>query len=93
MARPGLGPPDSVSGGTERAIEPPERLARPVRLVLTIAAVALSGATAFGLWHLVVGGLLNGNPRAAMFGLILALVAGSALVLGAVFVRRRLRGV
>jgi hypothetical protein len=39
----------------------------------------LAGATAFGLWHLVVGGLINGNPRAAGFGVVLASVAGGLL--------------
>ena len=58
-------------------------------LLLAIAALALAGATAFGLWHLVVGGLINGNPRAGTFGLVLALAAGMTLVIGAWVVRRR----
>jgi hypothetical protein len=77
-----------MTGGTERAIEP---LARPVRLLLAIAGLALAGAMAFGLWHLVVGGLLHGNPRAGTFGLILALAAGLPLMLGTWIVRRRSR--
>ena len=60
----------------------------PVRLVLAIAAVVFAGATAFGLWHVVVGGLLNGNPRAAGFGVVLAAVAGTLLA-GALFALRR----
>jgi hypothetical protein len=75
-----------MTSGTERGIEQP---ARAVRLLLVIAAVALAGAMAFGLWHLVVGGLLNGNPRAGTFGLILALAAGLPLVLVTWTVRRR----
>ena len=51
----------------------------PRRLVLAVAAVVLAGATAFGLWHVVVGGLVNGNPRAAAFGIVLATVAGGLL--------------
>lgn len=62
---------------------------RPTRVLLAIAAVALIGATAFGLWHLVVGGLINGNPRAGTFGLFLALAAGTSLLVGAWIARRR----
>ncbi len=65
------------------------QLGRPVRLGLAIVALALVGATAFGLWHLFVGGLINGNPRAGTFGLILALAAGAPLVVAGVIVRRR----
>ncbi len=61
----------------------------PTRVLLAIAALVLAGATAFGLWHLVVGGLINGNPRAGAFGLVLALTAGLILVVGAWVVRRR----
>jgi hypothetical protein len=56
---------------------------RPMRLLFAVVAIAFAGATAFGLWHLVVGGLINGNPRAGTFGLLLALGAGSPLVIGA----------
>ena len=42
----------------------------------------LLGAALFGLWHLVVGGLINGNPRAGTFGLLLALAAGVPLIVG-----------
>lgn len=62
---------------------------RPTRILLAILAVALAGATAFGLWHLVVGGLINGNPRAGTFGFFLALGAGSLLVIGAWLRRSR----
>ena len=42
------------------------------RLLLVAAAAFLVGATAFGLWHVVVGGLVHGNVRAAGFGIVLA---------------------
>jgi hypothetical protein len=59
------------------------------RVVIAIATVALVGAALFGLWHLVVGGFINGNPRAGTFGLVLAIVAGVPLVLGTWLIRRR----
>jgi hypothetical protein len=59
------------------------------RLVLVITLLALAGATAFGLWHLVVGGLVNGNPRAAAFGAVLAAGAGALLAGVVTFARRR----
>jgi hypothetical protein len=58
------------------------------RIATLILCVVLAGATAFGLWHLVVGGLVNGNPRAAGFGAALALVAGGLLT-GSILVARR----
>jgi hypothetical protein len=64
-----------------------------VRVVLAIAALALLGATLFGLWHVVVGGLIDGNPRAGTFGLALALVAGTPLAAGAWLALRRRRAV
>lgn len=67
--------------------------AGPVGLVALVIGLALAGATAFGLWHLIVGGLINGNPRAGTFGLVLALTAGLLLVTLAWFVRRRRRRV
>lgn len=55
------------------------------RLALLVAGLALAGAAAFGLWHVVVGGLINGNPRAGAFGAVLATVSLAALaVLSAV---------
>jgi hypothetical protein len=64
-------------------------IASPRRIVLVIAAAVLLGAALFGLWHLVVGGFINGNPRAGTFGLVLALVAGTPLVVGGWLLRRR----
>ncbi len=61
----------------------------PLRVVLLVAIAILAGATAFGLWHVVVGGLVNGNPRAAGFGVVLARVAGGLLVGLVVLLRRR----
>jgi hypothetical protein len=65
--------------------------ARLVRIGSVAAAAVLIGAAAFGLWHVVVGGLVNGNPRAGAFGVGLA---GGSLVLLAVLAvaRRRIGG-
>jgi len=66
---------------------------RDPRRILRIALIALlAGATAFGLWHLVVGGLVNGNPRAAGFGFILAIAAGAPLTAIVILARRRTAG-
>ena len=67
----------------------PGRLAAALALVLGAVAV---GAVAFGLWHVVVGGLVNGNPRAASFGVLLALVATAVLVAVVLTRRASLRG-
>lgn len=74
-----------TAGGRVRAALP----AGPVGLIAVVVGLALAGATAFGLWHLVVGGLINGNPRAAMFGLVLALTAGLLLAGWTWLLRRR----
>jgi hypothetical protein len=65
--------------------------AAPVRRAAIIAIlVVCAGALAFGLWHVIVGGVINGNPRAASFGIALAAVAGGFLLgLTAAFRRRR----
>lgn len=55
---------------------------------LGIAALALAGASAFGLWHVVYGGLVRGNARAAEFGVLLAVGAGVLLVALITAVRR-----
>jgi hypothetical protein len=59
------------------------------RLLVAVVLVVLVGATAFGLWHLVVGGLINGNPRAATFGVVLATGAGALQVMVVAWTRRR----
>jgi hypothetical protein len=63
--------------------------ASAVDAAIVVAGVVLAGATAFGLWHLVVGAIINGNPRAGAFGVALALAAGIPLVVVVVVVRRR----
>lgn len=59
------------------------------RIVWGAVGIVLLGATLFGLWHLVVGGFINGNPRAGTFGLVLALAAGLPLVAALWVARRR----
>ncbi len=54
-----------------------------------VAAVLL-GAFLFGLWHVVVGGIVNGNWNAAGFGFALAGVTGVLLWIEASIVRRAL---
>jgi hypothetical protein len=58
------------------------------RLGLAITIVVLAGLLAFGLWHVLVGGLLHGNGRAATFGAALAAAAGGLLAGGIVAFRR-----
>ena len=89
MAGAGL---DAGPGVTDRA--DPAGMTGRVRpgaadVAMALSGVVLAGATAFGLWHVVVGGLLNGNPRAAAFGVALALAAGIPLLVCVAVVRRR----
>jgi hypothetical protein len=63
----------------------------PRRLVLAVAIIVLVGLTAFGVWHVVVGGLLHGNGRAAAFGTALVAAAGGLLAAGIVAFRRLAR--
>ena len=63
----------------------------PRRLAGLLVIIALAGATAFGLWHVVVGGLIHGNVRAAGFGIGLVTLAGGLLG-GVVIVRRQRPG-
>jgi hypothetical protein len=58
------------------------------RVAVITLVVVLAGATAFGLWHVLVGGLVNGNPRAAAFGITLTSVAGAFLAGLLVGIRR-----
>jgi hypothetical protein len=62
----------------------------PRALAILLLIVVLAGATAFGLWHVVVGGLVRGNAGAAAFGAVLAVLAGG-LLRAAIVVDRRLR--
>jgi hypothetical protein len=64
----------------------------PRRLVVAVAIAVLVGLTAFGLWHVVVGGAINGNGRAAAFGAVLATGAGAALISAIAVLRRLARG-
>jgi hypothetical protein len=57
--------------------------------LIGLAGLALAGAAAFGLWHLVVGGMISGNPRAGTFGIVLALAAGAPLIVAVLLVRHR----
>jgi hypothetical protein len=100
------GPGDEQSlGASASGYEPPWREARAriagawarggpaARAVLAVAgilAAGLLGAFLFGLWHLVVGGFLNGNWRAGGFGIALASVAGVLLWIEASVARRLL---
>jgi hypothetical protein len=59
------------------------------RIIVILGAGILLGATLFGLWHVVVGGVINGNARAGLFGLGLALVAGITLSVGWRLAHRR----
>jgi hypothetical protein len=59
-----------------------------LRAGLALVAIALAGACAFGLWHVIGGGLIGGNPRAAAFGIALATVSGAG-ALAAVWLARR----
>jgi hypothetical protein len=64
------------------------------RVVLVLAgavAAGLLGAFLFGLWHVVVGGILKGNWNAGGFGIALASVAGVLLWIEASIARRLLR--
>jgi hypothetical protein len=58
--------------------------------VLALAALVAAGALAFGLWHVVVGGVRNGNVNAAAFGIALSAVAAGFL-LSLWLLTRRLR--
>jgi hypothetical protein len=60
------------------------------RVVRAIVLVVLIAATVFGLWHVVLGGLIHGNPRAGAFGVVLATGAGA--LLAGVVTRTRGRG-
>ena len=60
----------------------------PRRLVLLLVIIVLAAATAFGLWHVIIGGLIGGNPRAGVFGVILGAVAGTVLATVIVLGRR-----
>ena len=102
-ATDGPGPPDSRPATAD--FEPPWREARrhvaaawarggvPARIALAaagMAAAGLLGAFLFGLWHVVVGGLVQGNWNAAGFGFALSSVTGVLLWVEASIARRLL---
>ena len=60
----------------------------PRILAIGVVAAALVGATLFGLWHVVVGGLIHRNAAAGGFGAALSLVAGGLLAVSVVGLRR-----
>jgi hypothetical protein len=62
-----------------------------VGLVLGAVVAAMSGAFLFGVWHVVGGWMIKGNPRAGLFGLALATVTGVLLAVGHVTVGSRFR--
>ena len=62
----------------------------PRGLAILAVMVGLAGAIAFGLWHVVIGGLVQGNPRAGGFGVVLAVLA-AGLLRAAIVVDGRLR--
>jgi hypothetical protein len=55
----------------------------------TITA-ALAGAFLFGAWHVLFGYFVVGNPRAGLFGLVLATVSGILLAAALAIARRRI---
>jgi hypothetical protein len=59
-----------------------------IRAGVALTALVLGGAFLFGLWHIVVGGVIHGNPRAGTFGIVLATATGVALVVLWQLVRR-----
>ena len=76
VAGPGLG---AARVTARPAPRPPARGRAPARRCDRRRDRVLAAATAFGLWHVVVGGLVNGNPRARRrSGSALALAAGLA---------------
>lgn len=98
-------PPGTTTPRPPVEYEPPWREARrrvrlawarggpATRVALIVGvgtAAALLGAFLFGLWHVVVGGLVRGNAEAAGFGFALAGVTGVLLWIEAAIARRLL---
>jgi hypothetical protein len=73
---------EAWAGGTAR-----HRAALAIGLAV---GAALIGAFLFGAWHVLFGFFVKGNPRAGLFGLVLAAISGSLFALGTAIVRRRL---
>ena len=64
---------------------------RAVILAGGTLTLALAGAFLFGAWHVLIGWLVKGNPRAGAFGVALAAVSAALLWLEARLLRRRFR--
>jgi hypothetical protein len=69
----------------------PRGRSSPATLAVLALIAVLAAALAFGLWHVVIGGVIHGNRAAGTFGLMLAGVSGALLLL-VVTVRNRRRG-
>ena len=76
--------PRSVRDAWRRAGVP----GRVALAVASVVALCLLGAFLFGLWHVLLGGLLRGNWQAGGFGIALASAAGVLLWLDAIVLRR-----
>jgi len=100
---PAPDPPPEGQGAAPVDYEPPWREARrrvstawgrggaATRVALAVGIVVGAGLLAaflFGLWHVVVGGFVNGNWNAAGFGFALAGVTGVLLWIEASAARR-----
>jgi hypothetical protein len=82
--RASRGPSQQWTGAWRRA-SPAGRLGLALGCLLV---AALAGAFLFGAWHVVVGGLVKGNPRAAAFGIALSTVSAVGLAVLLALVRR-----
>ncbi len=71
-----------------QAADPGERA---LGLVVGAVVAALSGAMLFGVWHVVGGWMIKGNPRAGLFGVALATVTAALLAVGHAIVGPRFR--
>ncbi len=77
--------------GPRRVREAWRRAGAPARTGLALASVlalALLGAFLFGVWHVLFGGIVQGNWRAGGFGIALASVCGVLLWIDAIVLRR-----
>jgi hypothetical protein len=85
----------SLRRASERFASAWRRSAGRDRLMIAACAVVsavLAGMFLFGAWHVLFGGLVRGNPRAAAFGVALAAVSGLALAVVGLLGRRATEG-
>ncbi len=84
------------AGDARRRIDEAWALAGPLGrsglVAGAVAAVLLTGAFVFGAWHVGFGWIVKGNPRAGLFGLVLATASGATFAIGAAVARRWLTG-